>query len=121
MYGLIGGNTDAQLVCLKSVVNAIGESEPQEASAGTLHGWLDMTGGDSRYTTYHAKTEEATHVFVADWVQLPEDFSPENCRLLCGGKRYDVLQIDNPMGMGDGSQLEIYLRYTGGAAQCWKA
>ena len=117
MYGLIGGNTDAQLVCLKSVVNAIGESEPQEASAVTLHGWLDMTGGDSRYTTYHAKTEEATHVFVADWVQLPENIVPENCRLRCGGKRYDVLDIDNPVEMGDGSQLEIYLRYTGGAAQ----
>lgn len=121
MYGRIGGNTDAQLVRLKSVVNTIGESEPQEEPAVTLHGWLDMTGGDSRYTTYHAKTEEATHVFVADWVQLPENLSPENCCLLCGGKQYDVLQIDNPMGMADGSQLEIYLRYTGGVAQCWKA
>ena len=79
MYGRIGGNTDAQLVRLKSVVNTIGESEPQEASAVTLHGWLDMTGGDSRYTAYYAKTEESTHVFVCDWVQLPENISPENC------------------------------------------
>ena len=104
MYGLIGGNTDAQLVLLKSVVNSIGEAEPQEEIVATLHGWLDMAGGDSRYTAYYAKTEESTHVFVCDWVQ-----------------RYDVLQIDNPMGMEGGSQLEIYLRYTGGAAQCWKA
>ena len=30
------------------------------------------------------------------------------------GKRYDILLIDNPMEMGSGSQLEFYLRFTGG-------
>lgn len=117
MHGLIGGNIDAELLLVESKVNEIGEAVEQETPVLTLNGWLDLSGSDSRYTTHNAKTEQSTHIFVADWVQLPEDFSPENCRLLCGGKRYDVLDIDNPMEMGDGSQLEIYLRYTGGAAQ----
>lgn len=121
MHGWIGGNTAAELLLVENQVNEIGEAVEQEVPVMTLHGWLDLSGSDSRYTAYNAKTEQSTHIFVADWVQLPEDFSPENCHLLCGGKRYDVLQIDNPMGMADGSQLEIYLRYTGGAAQCWKA
>lgn len=121
MHGWIGGNTEAELLLVKSEVNEIGEAVEQEVPVMTLHGWLDLSGSDSRYTAYNAKTEQSTHIFVADWVQLPENIFPENCRLQCGGKRYDVLQIDNPMGMGDGSQLEIYLRYTGGAAQCWKA
>ena len=127
MYGRIGGNTDAELLLVESKVNEIGEAVEQETPVLTLSGWLDLSGSDSRYTTYNAKTEQSTHIFVADWVQLPENIVPENivpenivpenCRLRCGGKRYDVLDIDNPMEMGDGSQLEIYLRYTGGAAQ----
>ena len=117
MHGLIGGNIDAELLLVESKVNEIGEAVEQETLVLTLNGWLDLSGSDSRYTTYNAKTEQSTHIFVADWVQLPETIVPENCRLRCGGKQYDVLDIDNPMEMGDGSQLEIYLRYTGGAAQ----
>lgn len=117
MHGLIGGNIDAELLLVESKGNEIGEAVEQETPVLTLNGWLDLSGSDSRYTTYNAKTEQSTHIFVADWVQLPENIVPENCRLRCGGKRYDVLDIDNPMEMGDGSQLEIYLRYTGGAAQ----
>lgn len=117
MHSLIGGNIDAELLLVESKVNEIGEAVEQETPVLTLNGWLDLSGSDSRYTTYNAKTEQSTHIFVADWVQLPENIVPENYRLRCGGKRYDVLDIDNPMEMGDGSQLEIYLRYTGGAAQ----
>ena len=104
MYGLIGGNTAAELLLVENQVNEIGEAVEQEVPVLTLHGWLDLS-------------EQSTHIFVADWVQFPESITPENCRLRCGGKRYDVLDIDNPMGMEGGSQLEIYLRYTGGVAQ----
>lgn len=117
MHGLIGGNIDAELLLVESEVNEIGEAVELETPVLTLNGWLDLSGSDSRYTTYNAKTEQSTHIFVADWVQLPDNVVPENCRLSCCGKRYDVLDIDNPMEMGNGSQLEIYLRYTGGVAQ----
>ena len=38
----------------------------------------------------------------------------ENARVTIAGKRYDVMLIDNPMELGERSQLEIYLKYTGG-------
>lgn len=94
--------------------NEIGEVKKAWTDAQTLRGWLDLAGGDSRYTPYSAKIQESTHVFIADYAALDERISAENARMVIGGKAYDIMLIDNPMGMGKGSQLEIYLKYTGG-------
>ena len=110
----IGGNTTAVLQTSTSTKNAIGEDVRAWSDAIVLTGWLDLSGGDSRYTTYSAKVQESTHVFVADYVPIPSGVKPENCRMVIDGETYDVTLIDNPMGMKHGSQLEIYLRYTGG-------
>lgn len=110
----IGGNVTAIIQTSETTVNAIGEQVQQWTDAATLSGWLDLSGGDSKYSVYNAKVQESTHVFVADYQALPADLTAENSRLVCRGKRYDVLLIDNPMEMGSGSQLEIYLKYTGG-------
>ena len=75
---------------------------------------LDLNSGDSKRTTYYAKIQESTHIFIADYVTLDERINAENARMIIGGKLYDIMLIDNPMGMGKGSQLEIYLKYTGG-------
>lgn len=117
MDGLIGGNIEGHLLQVKSKVNDIGEAEKSYVEVLTLYGWLDMSGGDSRYSVFNAKTEQSTHIFVCDFVAIPSGITPENCVMQVGGKQYDVLQIDNPMEMGNDSQLEIYLRYTGGVAQ----
>ena len=45
---------------------------------------------------------------------LAAGIQAENSRMTINGKVYDILLIDNPMEMGSGSQLEIYLKYTGG-------
>lgn len=82
--------------------------------AQTIKGWLDLAGGESRYTTYYAKIQESTHIFIVNYVNLDERISAENARMRIGGKLYDIMLIDNPMEMGSGSQLEIYLKYTGG-------
>ncbi len=82
--------------------------------AQSIKGWLDLNSGDSRTTTYYAKIQESTHIFIADYVNLDERISAENARMKIGGKLYEIMLIDNPMGMGKGSQLEIYLKYTGG-------
>ena len=68
----------------------------------------------SSYTTYSAKIQESTHIFIADFVPLDSRITAENSRVIINSKRYDVTLIDNPMEMGSGSQLEIYLKYTGG-------
>ena len=111
----IGGNTKAIIQITDGVTkNVIGEDVQNWIDVQSIKGWLDLQGGDARYTSYYAKIQEATHVFVADYVELDPRITEENSRLVIKGKRYDVKCIDNPMGMGKGSQLEIYLRYTGG-------
>lgn len=110
----IGGNVTAIIQTSATTTNEIGEQVQQWTDTATLSGWLDLSGGDSKYSVYNAKAQDSTHVFVADYQALPAGITAENSRLVCRGKRYDVLLIDNPMEMGSGSQLEIYLKYTGG-------
>lgn len=110
----IGGNITATLQVYNTAKNEIGENEKTWMDVQTLKGWLDLSAGDSRHTTYNAKIQESTHVFVADYVPLDSRITAENSRMVIAGKRYEVTLIDNPMEMGSGSQLEIYLKYTGG-------
>ena len=110
----IGGNITAVIQTATTTKNAIGERVKSWANAQTLKGWLDLSGGDSKYTNYSAKLQESTHIFVADYVPLASGIQSENSRMVIGKKVYDILLIDNPMEMGSGSQLEIYLKFTGG-------
>lgn len=110
----IGGNITAVIQTATTAKNAIGEQVKSWANAQSLKGWLDLSGGDSKYTNYSAKLQESTHIFVADYVPLAAGIQAENSRMVIGGKLYDILLIDNPMEMGSGSQLEIYLKFTGG-------
>ena len=118
----IGGNTKAvfQVKTFTKderghyIRNSVGEIVMGWKDAQTIRGWLDLSTGDSRHTTYYAKIQESTHIFIADYVRLDERITAENARMVIDGKVYDITLIDNPMGMGSGSQLEIYLKYTGG-------
>lgn len=106
----IGGNIAADFQIFSSKYkNEIGEREPLWVSAATLFGWLDLTSGDAKYTNYSSKLQESTHVFICDYV--PITAFKENKRLIVDGNTYDVLLVDDPMGMHQ--QLEIYLKYTG--------
>jgi len=118
----IGGNTKA-VFQVKTytqderghyIRNAVGEIVTHWEDAQTIKGWLDLASGDSRYTTFHAKIQQSTHIFVADYIPLDERITAENARMVISGKTYDIMLIDNPMEMGAGSQFEIYLKYTGG-------
>ncbi|MGN1368435.1 MAG: hypothetical protein ACI4WX_06180 [Aristaeellaceae bacterium] len=110
----VGGNTMATIQVSRTTKNEIGESVKAWDDVQTIAGWLDLAGGDSSYTAYSAKVQQSTHVFVADWVPLDKSIKPETSRMLIGGEPYDIMLLDNPMGMQDGSQWEIYLKYTGG-------
>lgn len=109
----IGGNITAIIQTCTVTKNKIGEQVKTWTDAVTLKGWLDLQAGDSKYTTFSAKLQESTHIFIADYVPLG-DIEAENSRMVINGKRYDIMLIDNPMEMGSGSQLEIFLKYTGG-------
>ena len=109
----IGGNTLATIqVQTGSERNALGETIPVWADVQTIKGWLDLASGDSRYTTYYAKVQESTHIFLADYVPLDHSIKAESSRAVINGKAYDIMLIDNPMELNE--QLEIYLKYTGG-------
>ena len=135
----IGGNVYALLqVKDTSTVNAIGERVPTWLDCTSIHGWLDLSAGDSKHTTFNAKVQESTHMFLCDFTSLTNlttgwiwdpfsfltgvintdeagtvvDVTSENARMVINGLVYEILLIDNPMGMNQ--HMEIYLRYIGG-------
>jgi head-tail adaptor len=110
----IGGNIRASIQVYALNTNDIGEHVQIWEDVQTIKGWLDMSSGDSRFTTYNAKIQESTHIFISDYVSLDSRITAESARMVINGKRYDILMIDNPMEMGTGSQLEFYLKFTGG-------
>lgn len=110
----IGGNITAVIQTATTTKNAIGERVKSWTDSLALKGWLDLSDGDSKHLTYNAKIQESTHVFIADYVALKAGITAEKSRMVINGKVYDILLIDNPMEMRRGSQLEIYLKYTGG-------
>ena len=110
----IGGNITAVIQVATTTKNAIGEQVKEWTDVQRIKGWLDMQSGEARYSTYNAKIQESTHLFIADYVPLNSKITAETSRMVINGKRYDVLLIDNPMEMGKGSQWEFYLKFTGG-------
>lgn len=136
---MIGGNTIA-LFQVKDAgkKNAIGEREHTWVDVASAKGWLDLSGGDSKNTTYNAKIQESTHLFLCDyqsfkglsgkWVwdalnfingvistaKLDDkvDVTSENARMLIDGNVYQIMIIDDPMGMHQ--HIEIYLKFVGG-------
>lgn len=108
----IGGNTTATIQISTTTRNAIGEQVKKWLDVQTLRGWLDLSSGDSRYSTYNAKIQESSHVFVCDYVPLDARIEAETARLIHEGKAYDITLIDDPMGKH--LQWEIFLKYTGG-------
>ena len=109
---MIGGNTIAQLQRLAVKKNEVGEQVKDWGRVMEIKGWLDLSSGDSKRTVYYSKVQESTHIFICDYVKIPDNVTAENSRLAADGKTFDILLIDDPMGMH--GQLEIYLKYTGG-------
>ena len=107
----IGGNTPGMIQTCTTVKNAIGEAETRWTDAFILRGWLGMQSGDSKYTSYNAKVEESTHVFLCDYQRGVYALADQDTRMVIKGFVYDVLLIDNPDEMD--AQLEIYLKKVG--------
>lgn len=109
---MIGGNVVATVEINTTTQNLIGEDVKVWVAVQGIFGWLDLQSGDSKYSTYNAKIQESTHVFVCEYVELDKAITAENSRLVINDKRYDVMLIDDPMELHQ--HLEIYLKYTGG-------
>lgn len=109
---MIGGNTIAQIQRQTVKKNDDGEQVRKWERIMELTGWLDLSSGDSKRTVYYSKVQESTHMFICDFVKIPDDVTAENSRIVTDGKVFDIMLIDDPMGIH--RQLEIYLKYTGG-------
>lgn len=119
---MIGGNTTALLqIQAGHTRNEVGAMVPKWHDVMELTGWIDFQSGDSKYTSYNAKIQESTHVFVGDYVPIPAtlevdgkvvEVCAENARMVADSQLYDVKVIDDPMGLH--KQLEIFLKFTGG-------
>jgi SPP1 family predicted phage head-tail adaptor len=106
---MIGGNIEAVLQQKnESTTNSIGERISTWKNVLTMRGWLDYSGGDSKYT-YDAKLQETTHIFITDYT--PIDRKADDKRLVVNGVVYDVLLIDDPMELHQ--QLEFSLKVMG--------
>lgn len=109
---MIEGNVTAVIqIDAGHETNEIGAPVEEWQDADTITGWLDVSEGDSKHT-FNAKMQESTHIFIADYKALDKRIRPESSRVLIDGMVYDVMLIDDPMGLHE--HLEIYLKYTGG-------
>lgn len=107
----IGGNINGTLERLTTSVNAIGEPVKAWEPVATLNGWLDLLSESKGNQSLNAFVGDSTHVFVCDYVALPDGVNGDNTRFTCAGNAYSVEHIDNPMGLN--YQLEIFLRLSG--------
>ena len=107
----IGGNIQAVLQSCQTVKNEYGEGVAQWADAVTLTGWLGLQSGEQKRSSFNAKLEESTHVFLCDFSPGAYALADSDTRMLIKGVVYDTLLIDNPDEMD--AQLEIYLRKVG--------
>lgn len=106
---MIGGNIDAVIQYKNgSERNSMGEVIQNWTDAHHFRGWLDQSGGDSKYT-YDTKLQESTNIFITDYA--PIDKRTDNKRLVVNGNVYEILRIDDPMELH--YQLEIYLKFLG--------
>ena len=108
----IGGNIIGTIYTkTASGKNEIGEAVVAWEDAYSTVGWLGLQTGDSKRSSFNAKIEESSHVFLCDYVGAIYALADQDTRMKIKGVMYDVLLIDNPDEMDE--QLEIYLRKVG--------
>ncbi|MGN0614270.1 MAG: hypothetical protein ACI4JB_10290 [Porcipelethomonas sp.] len=108
----IGGNTAAEVQTFTAAANEIGEMERVWETACRFVGFLDLLDGKSDYASYDAKIQQSSHVFICDFKPLPAGITAENSRMIINGMIFDIMLIDDPMGLGQ--HYEIFLKFTGG-------
>ena len=105
---MIGGNTQAIIQIKQSSKNAFGEKVTEWVDIATIKGFLDYTVGDASYkSNFKGDVAETSHIFICDYTELAVE--PTQCRLVSDSKIYDVLLIDDPMGLH--KHLEFMLKY----------
>ena len=108
---MIGGNITGTIQTKSVEKNAIGESVASWSDAYSLVGWLGRQSGEQMRTSFNAKAEESTHVFLCDYHEGIYSLANEDTRMIIKSVVYEVTYIDNPDEMD--KQLDIYLKRVG--------
>ena len=112
--GGIGGNVTAEVVRSVKEKNAQGIPVVKgDAPVMSIVGWLDYQDGKAAHQAYSAKLQDTTHVFLSDYDPDFAKLSTANLAIVADGRRYEVLLIDDPMGMHE--HLETLLKHVGDA------
>lgn len=111
IYGEIQTNEAQKGENGEIITNEIGESVNEWRTAFKPLGWLGFASGEKKYSSYNAKVEESTHIFLCDFSADIYALADRDSRMIIKGFVYDVLLIDNPDEMD--AQLEIYLKRVG--------
>lgn len=107
---MIGGNTIAKIQTKTSSKNDFGILTDTWQEVTSIKGFLDYTGGDGSYKSeFKGDLSETTHVFICDFDSTAAQVTATTSRLIINNKIYDVLMIDDPMGLH--KHLEIMLKY----------
>lgn len=106
------GNKTGVLQAYSGELNGIGEPTGSWEDLAELTGWLDYQGGTAGRQQRNAMIEDSTHIWICDYDETAAAADAEICRMIIDEKQYDVLLIDDPMGLNQ--HLEIYLKYVGG-------
>lgn len=112
---MIGGNLEATIQVKLVTENDLGEHIDNWTDFITIKGWLDLTSGNSTHS-HKTKTEESTHVFIADYNKTVRGLFVNKCRFIINDRVYQVNFIDDPMEIHD--HLEIFLKLVGVASEC---
>lgn len=108
----VGGNAAVSVVRAAKAKNEAGVAVPGEPKRiAEVRGWLDYQAGQPSHLAYQAKLADTTHVLMCDYDPALAELKTQGLSAVVGGEPYEVLLIDDPMGMH--GHLEIYLRYVG--------
>ena len=107
---MIDGNTIAKIQMKTVKTDDIGAQITEWQNVDTISGYLDLTTGDSKYTAQNVKTQESTHIFIAEYKQI--NITAQDGRLVINNQPYDIMYIDDVMGLHQ--HYEIYLKYVDG-------
>lgn len=110
---MIGGNVTAKVVRATKATDGRGiASESGLETLLSAKGWLDYQSGQDSHLTYSAELADTTHLFLCDYGEAYAALiGQKGLSLEIDGGRYEVLHIDDPMGLH--SHLETFLRRVG--------
>lgn len=110
---MIGGNVTAKVVKATKTTDKRGiASQSGSETLLSVFGWLDYQSGQDSHLTYNAELADTTHLFLCDYdKKYAELRKQKGLSLEIDGDRYEVLYIDDPMGLHQ--HLETFLRRVG--------